>query len=133
MPAFPSYSAKYTAYGTDAFNGTPRVWGSRALLSFKIGRYSTCVPSIVPAAVTKTGKNNPDGDISDDIAFTINGGTAPYSVISNSPFIDSLGDLGVGNVTFVVDPQKPDFISTVTLTVTDSANQKAVASVTLNP
>jgi hypothetical protein len=135
MHGFPSYSARYTAYGTDAFNGTPRVWGSRASFSFKMGRYSICVPSIVPMDITVRALINPDNNFPepDDITFTIAGGTAPYTVISNSPLIESPGDLGTGNMIFTVDPEKPVSTTTVTLTVTDSANQKTVASVTLNP
>lgn len=134
IPEFPAYSAKYTAYGTDEFNATPRIWGSRASFSFKMGRYSTCVPSISPATVTKTGIANPDVSSEDDMTFTITGGTAPYSVISNSTsLIESPGDLGIGNMVFTVDPDRPGSTTEVTLTVTDADNQSTVATVTLNP
>lgn len=132
MQAFPSYSARYIVYGTDSFNNTPRVWGAKASFSFKIDRYTTCVPSIVPAAVTKTAKYNPDLDPSDDITFNISGGTAPYSVISNSIYIESPGNLGIGEMSFTVDPDKPDIIRTVTLTVTDAKGQEVQAVIAIN-
>jgi len=131
-PDYPVYSARYTVYGTDDFTGAYRSWGAASSLSFRVGRYSTCMPSIVPASVTKAAKHNPDGDISDDIAFTISGGIAPYTVISNSIYIESPGNLGIGNMSFVVDPDKPDISTTVILMVTDSSGQVVKAVVTIN-
>jgi len=134
IPQFPTYSARYTAYGTDEFNATPGVWGARSYFSFKIGRYSTCTPSISPSSATVTALGNPDANPSDDITFTLKGGTAPFSVISNSTsLISSPGALGIGNMVFTVDPDKPAAPTEVILIATDAANQSVVATVTLNP
>lgn len=133
VQSFQTYSARYIIYGTDSFTGSPKSWGVRSSFSFKMGRYSTCVPSIVPSAVTIKVKYNPDADPSDDITFTISGGTAPYSVISNSVYIESPGNLGIGTMSFTVDPNMPLITTIATLTVTDSANQKVIATVNLNP
>jgi hypothetical protein len=137
LPEFPSYAARYTAYGTDTFNGTPRVWGSRATFSFKMGRYSTCIPSMLPENIVVKAKLNPDGDIppdDDNLTFNISGGTAPYTIISNSLLhIASPGVLSIGTTSFTVDPDTTGGIpASVTLTLTDAAGKTVVSKINLN-
>jgi hypothetical protein len=88
---------------------------------------------VTPSTATVVGVANPDGgDTSDDVTFTITGGSPPYSVSSDTPAVITSPGLLVGNV-FTVDPDSVTSPTVVTLTVTDNdANTKQV-TVTVNP
>jgi hypothetical protein len=86
--------------------------------------------SVSPPAASVAGLTNPDGLASDDVTFTISGGTAPYSVTSsNISLISSPGTIA-GNI-FTVDPNSTCSGAAVTLTVTDSAGRTTTATVNI--
>jgi len=133
-PNYPVYSARYTVYGTDDFTGASRSWGAASSLSFRVGRYSTCVPSIVPASVTVKAVRNPENDTSDDITFYVSGGSAPYTITSSNPLIiSSPGVLPIGHTLFTVDPHSPSMPPiNVMLTLMDASGEIAIANITIN-
>jgi hypothetical protein len=91
--------------------------------------------SISPGSISLTGVSNPDSDdTSDDVTFSISGGTAPYTVYSdNEGVIDAPGELSSGTSSFTVDPDSVGAETDVTLTVVDSEGSTATATVTVTP
>ena len=86
--------------------------------------------SVSPPTVTAAGLTNPDGQTSDDITFTISGGTPPYNVTSsNTALIANPGT--VAGSTFVVDPNSTCTGDVVTLEVKDSDGNSATADVNI--
>jgi hypothetical protein len=126
---FPTYTAGFEFYGEDIYGSG---FGVVASVTFSIGRYTACTPSLTPGAVSLAGLSNPDGDASDDITFHVSGGIAPYTVYSdNGNVIEAPGELGPGVGSFTVDPDSVGSDTTVTLTVLDSESSAATSSVTV--
>lgn len=88
-----SYTARYSFTGEDLY-GTS--WSASGSFVFNLGKFSTCPLAITPASASVTGINNPDSDPGDDILFTVTGGTAPFTVFSNSVLVDAPGTLPDG-------------------------------------
>ncbi|GAB4536782.1 MAG: hypothetical protein Fur0020_05040 [Thermodesulfovibrionia bacterium] len=86
---------------------------------------------VLPDKVSVIGIPNPDTDTSDDVVFTIYGGTAPYTVISDHQTI--IPNQAVTGNTFTVDPDDVNTATDVKLTVVDSSNNTAEVTVTVNP
>jgi hypothetical protein len=88
--------------------------------------------SVTPSSITVTGIANPDSDDSDNVIFTITGGTGSYSMYSsNGAIIASQGLLG--GSTFTVDPDAVAVNTTVTITVQDSVGNTDTSTVTVTP
>jgi len=86
--------------------------------------------TILPSSTTVAALTNPDGNVSDDLTFTISGGTPPYNVTSdNTTLIASPG--AVAGNTFTIDPNSTCTGFNVILTVTDSLGATVVASVSI--
>jgi len=86
---------------------------------------------VLPSSANVVGIPNPDSDPSDDVLFTIIGGIAPYTVISDYQGI--IPNQTVSGNTFTVDPDEVTTGTDVILTVVDSTGGKAVVTVTVNP
>ena len=85
---------------------------------------------ILPSSTTVNALTNPDGNVSDDLTFTISGGTPSYNVTSdNTTLIASPG--AVAGNTFSVDPNSTCSGATVTLTATDSLGTTVTAAITV--
>ncbi len=126
---YPQYRARYVFSGTDLYGSS---WGVTGRFLFRMGRYTACQVTVLPASITLTGLANPDGDTSDDVTFYITGGAGPYSVFSDTTsVINSPDALGINNTTFTVDPDSVGTDAVVTLTVQDSLGETAEASVTV--
>jgi hypothetical protein len=86
--------------------------------------------TILPSSTTVAALTNPDGNVSDDLTFTISGGTPPYNVTSdNTTLIASPG--AVAGNTFTIDPNSTCTGATVTLTATDSLGTTVTATITV--
>ena len=144
MTDFPSYWVDYKVYGTDTFNNTPKVWGSRARLSFKVGRYSTCVPYIVPETDIVYAIPHPDTSLDDNRIFHISGGAAPYTLTSSdnsllkvvsgeNEFSDLPLVLPMGLTSFEID-FNPYILDgkVVSLILRDSIGEMATAEIIIN-
>lgn len=86
---------------------------------------------VLPDKVSVVGIPNPDTDTSDDVLFTIYGGTAPYTVISDHQTI--IPNQTVTGNTFTVDPDDVNSATDVKLTVVDANNNTAEVTVSVNP
>jgi hypothetical protein len=91
--------------------------------------------TINPASVSVTGiAGQSDGNATDNVTFTITGGTGPYSMFSsNNAIVASQGSLGSGINTFTVDPDAVSTSTGVTLTVVDSLGATKSATITVTP
>ncbi|KKL17659.1 hypothetical protein LCGC14_2483350, partial [marine sediment metagenome] len=128
---FPRYRARYTFSGVDLYGSS---WGVTGGFDFRIGRYTQCSIVMYPELVELTGLANPDGNASDDITFSIGGGTLPFTVYSDKTgVIDSPGVLGAGVTSFTVDPDSVVLDTLVTLTVLDSLGATAMSQVNVTP
>lgn len=124
------YRATYKFTGEDLYGTT---WSASGNFTFNVGKYSTCPLALSPASATVTGINNPDGDPSDDVLFTITGGTQPYTVYSDSLLINAPGALGDGVASFIADAAQADVPTDVTITVVDTDGASTTATVTVTP
>jgi hypothetical protein len=128
---FPAYSAEFTFSGEDSYGSE---FEATASLTFRVGQYTACTPSVSPSSIRLTGASNPDTDLSDDITFHISGGIAPYTVYSDDEgVIEAPGLLGTGVESFTVDPAAVASETAVAVTVVDSGGNSAVAAVTVTP
>jgi len=87
--------------------------------------------TVIPSQVSVVGLRNPDRDTSDDVLFTIMGGTAPYEVISDHQSL--IPNQTVAGNTFTVDPDSVATATTVLLTVVDAFGNSTTVTVIVNP
>ncbi len=124
---YPQYRARYVFSGTDLYGSS---WGVTGDIAFRMGRYTACQLTVLPASISLTGLANPDSDTSDDVTFYITGGTGPYSVFSDTTsVIDSPWAFGINNTSFTADPENVGVDTLVTLTVLDSIGVATAAVV----
>jgi len=89
--------------------------------------------SISPPTVTIIALPNPDSLGSDNVTFTISGGSPPYNVTSsNTAVIPNPGVIPASGGTFTIDPDQDCSTTLVTLNVTDSDSGSVNATVNLN-
>jgi|Deesub1362A_J573_1020465.scaffolds.fasta_scaffold00134_10 plastocyanin len=86
---------------------------------------------VIPSQVSVVGIKNPDTDPTDDILFTIYGGTAPYEVISD--YQNIIPNQTVSGNTFTIDPDSVATATTVLLTVVDAFGNSTTVTVIVNP
>lgn len=86
--------------------------------------------SVSPSAMTVTGVS----DASDQVVFTITGGTGPFTVQSSNTAVIPNPAVAPGPpATFTADPNAVSAATVVTLTVQDSVGGTKTVSVTVNP
>lgn len=117
----PAYATTYTFFGKDDYGSE---FGAVAGFTFRAGRFSGMM-SLHPQSISIRGGNT--------LTFHIMCGAGPYTVFSNSSVIPAPGQLPSGVTSFPATPSVVFSATEVTITVMDSHNMTAEATVTVNP